>query len=358
MRVLGPDIARLRELGDELRQVLVSIPGVTHTRVTMEGGQPKLMLDLDEESARLAGFDNTSIATRLRSNLEGRSGGSLLQSTEDLPVRVRLREDLRDDVGAMHSFDLGGNTRGEASGSGHIPLDAIADLRLVADTANIPHRDGVRCNHVRGMLVAGMLPSIALDELQRRLAAKKFKPPAGYEVQIGGESAERDKAVGKLVAAAFVLMVLMAASMVLSFNSFRNAAIIAGVGICSIGLSMLALWLFGFPFGFMAIVGSMGLVGVAVNDSIAVLAALRKNEAASAGDREAVVRTVMRSTRHVVSTSLTTMAGFAPLIIAGGGFWPPVAVAIGGGVAGATLLAVTFVPTAFLLLNRPRVEVR
>ena len=69
---------------------------------------------------------------------------------------------------------------------------------------------------------------------------------------------------------------------------------------------------------------------------------------------EFVVAVLMRATRHLLSTTLTTMAGFTPLILAGGGFWPPVAVAIGGGVAGATTLAVTFVPAMYVLVNRRR----
>ena len=72
----------------------------------------------------------------------------------------------------------------------------------------------------------------------------------------------------------------------------------------------------------------MGLVGVAVNDSIVVLAALRENQQVRAGDREAVVQVVTHCTRHVISTSLTTVAGFLPLILAGGSFWPPLAVSI------------------------------
>jgi multidrug efflux pump subunit AcrB len=94
----------------------------------------------------------------------------------------------------------------------------------------------------------------------------------------------------------------------------------------------------------------MGLMGVAINDTIVVLAAIRGDAAAASGDRTAMRNVINRSTRHIVSTSLTTMAGFTPLIIGGGGFWPPLAVAIAGGVGGATILALFFVPCCYLLL--------
>ena len=125
------------------------------------------------------------------------------------------------------------------------------------------------------------------------------------------------------------------------------------VAVLAVGLAMLALWLFGYPFGFMGIVGAMGLVGVAINDSIVVLAGLRENAQACRGEPSVVVDVVSRSTRHIVSTTLTTIAGFLPLILSGGGFWPPVAISIAGGVLGATLLALYFVPSAFLLLGGP-----
>ena len=143
---------------------------------------------------------------------------------------------------------------------------------------------------------------------------------------------------------------MMVATLVLSFGSFRIAAIVGFVGMLSAGLGMGSLWIFGYPFGFTAIIGTMGLLGVAINDTIVVLAAIKNDEAARSGDRLGMRRVVNHSTRHIVSTSLTTMAGFTPLIIGGGGFWPPTAVAIAGGVAGATLLALILAPSCYLLL--------
>ena len=100
----------------------------------------------------------------------------------------------------------------------------------------------------------------------------------------------------------------------------------------------------------MAIIGTMGLVGVAINDSIVVLAALRDDPSAHGGDRDGISRVVLRSTRHVIATSLTTLAGFAPLVLWGGAFWAPLAITIAGGVAGATLLALYFVPSVYVIM--------
>ena len=85
-----------------------------------------------------------------------------------------------------------------------------------------------------------------------------------------------------------------------------------------------------------------------------MLAALAKDKRALAGDRGAISDIVVGNTRHILATTVTTIGGFAPLMIAGGSFWPPVAVSIAGGVAGATILALLFVPTAFAVLHREK----
>ena len=84
------------------------------------------------------------------------------------------------------------------------------------------------------------------------------------------------------------------------------------------------------------------------------MAALREDERARTGDRRAIREVVVRSSRHVFATTSTTIAGFLPLIIEGGGFWPPLAITIAGGVVGATLLALVFVPSSYLIVNRVR----
>jgi multidrug efflux pump subunit AcrB len=193
-----------------------------------------------------------------------------------------------------------------------------------------------------------VLPGEVLTAFQSRL--DQLKLPAGYDFEFGGESAERNAAISKLAGSAGVLVVIMIATLVLSFGSFRMAGIIGSVAMLSGGLGLGSLWLFGYPFGFMAIVGTMGLVGIAINDSIVVLAALRDDAGAVARDRIAIRDVVVRSSRHVLATTVTTIAGFIPLILEGGGFWPPLAITIAGGVFGATLLALVFVPTAFVLV--------
>ena len=358
VRLFGPDLATLQQIGDKVRLVVAQTPGVIHTRSELSETRAKFKFEVDEEKANMAGLSHVGIANQLNSALEGSVGGTILEATEELPVRVRVSDKRRSSLSSIASLDLLSSQQMSMAGSSDIdyrgiPLSAIAEEQLIPEVTSIPHLRGRRMNEIKAYIPAGVLPSSVLNPLQDRLKEAGLDNdhlPPGYAISFGGEAAKRDEAVGNLMANVGVLAVMMAATLVLSFGSFRIASIIGVVAALSVGLGFSALWLWGFPFGFMAIVGTMGLIGVAINDTIVVLAAIRENEQARQGDPESVRDVVVRASRHIVSTTLTTIAGFTPLIVAGGGFWPPLAVSIAGGVTGATILALYFSPSCYILL--------
>lgn len=361
MRIYGSDIEELQKFGEKARELLVHIPNVTHTRASLNEVLPQLGLRVDEESARLRGLDNTSIAQQLDTTLEGVRGGSILESTEELPVRVRLSNADRGNLNQIKSLDLlspGGNGSSasnsqNSSSLNSTPLSALGEFELEPKLSQITRYDGQRVNTVQAFIQAGTLPANVLNEFKQQLS-RNFQLPAGYTYEFGGEQEESSSAMGGLFSTLGVLIVLMITTLVLSLGSFRLASLIGVIAICSVGLSLLSVWLFKYPFGFNPIIGTIGLVGVAVNDSITVLSALKENPDARQGDRKAIREVVIHATRHVLTTTFTTMGGFIPLILSGGGFWPPLAVAIAGGIGGATILALFLIPSAYLLIVSKR----
>jgi multidrug efflux pump len=349
LRLYGPDLKELHRLGEEFRRELVSLPEVIHTRTSLNDARPKLGLAINEEELRLTGLSNAAVSRLLDTTLEGIVGGSILEETEELPIRVRVADDRRGDLDRVMSLDLVPPGTPTDSSAEWIPLSAIADIKLQPQVAAITRRNGRRVNQVQAFVTAGVLPATVFVPFEQRIRPLLASLPAGYSHDFGGEASKRDDAVGNLMSSVGILMVIMVATLVLSFSSFRMAGIIGAVGACSVGVGLFALWAFGYPFGFMAIVGTMGLVGVAINDSIVVLAALRSHRV-DAATKETAAEVVFQETRHVLATTLTTIAGFVPLLISGGGFWPPLAIAIAGGVSGATVLALYFAPSLYLIL--------
>ncbi|WP_008317735.1 efflux RND transporter permease subunit [Leptolyngbya sp. PCC 6406] len=346
LRLYGSDMTQLREIGDRLRYELAQVKDVTHTRATLTEALPKLALQVDEVQARRAGLDNRAIAQQLDATLDGSVGGSILEGTETIPVRVRVPAAQRGDLAQVASLDLV-TPRGDT-----VPLSAVATASLKPDFASIARYNGQRINTIMGFVTAGELPATVLQGFERRLAAVNFQLPAGYRIEYGGEADARGNAIANLLSTVGILTILMTATLVLSFNSFGLAALIGSVALLSVGLAALALKVFGSLFGFTAILGTLGLIGLAINDSIVVLAALREHPTAQQGDPVATEQVVMKATRHVLATTFTTIIGFTPLILDQTGFWPPLAIAIAGGLGGATILALYYIPAAHILIFR------
>ena len=360
IRIIGPGLDELRRLGDQLRRILARTRDVTYTLARLQGGEPKLLFETDEEALRLSGIRLVDVAEQLSASLEGLLGGSVLEANQEIPVRVRVPDSIRSELALLRNdYVLAGPGSGMASG-GHrgiegVPLNAVTRIHLVPELSGVPRRDGERVNTVQAFLRPFTIISVALDDFKSRLAESDFELPPGYRLEFGGESEESNEAVGKLFAFAVPLFILMAGTIILTFNSFRMAGIIGIVAFLSIGLAFVGVWSFGYPMGFNAILGTMGLVGLAINSAIVVLSALRADPDCESGDPEAVRRVVVGATRHILATTLTTVGGFVPLIAFGGRFWGPLATAIAGGVGGSAILALYLVPALYIrMVGRSR----
>ena len=359
LRLVGANLAELRAVGDDLRARLAQLPQIVLARAGVSGGTPKLTLDVDEPKARLLGLDLGQIARQMEAGLEGVTGGSLLEGTEELAVRVRLGDGLRANPTAIADMLIlpPGAAAQTATGAwAAVPLSTLGTLRLEPSESTITRRNGERVNTVQAFLMPGVLPEAALRAATDRLAQDGFLLPSGIRLETGGDSDARSSTVSNLLAPLGLIITLSIAVVVMTFNSFRLSGIAFAVAGLSAGLSFLSLAVFDYPFGIMAIIGVIGSIGVSINAALIVLSGLQEDPDASTGDRKAMANVVVASARHIVSTTITTFGGFVPLILGGGGFWPPFAMAIAGGVLLSTLLAFWFTPQMFALTLRRRAK--
>jgi multidrug efflux pump subunit AcrB len=287
--IYGEDPVRLREYGERLRRIMHALPEITHTRASIEGGEPKLWLRADEHQAQVAGLSLGAIASQFQASLEGATGGTVLEDLEVLPVRVRYGETERGSLDRIASLRL----LAPARPGQWIPAEALGEVELRPELAGITRRNGERVNTVEGFIREGVLPIEVAAEVRRRVDAEGLGLAPGYRLEVAGNSAEQQDAVGKLLTYVPVLAVLMIAALVLAFRSATVAAIIGAVAVLSVGLGMLSLGLAGFPIGFNPIIGRAGLIGVAINGSIVVLAAIRSNPRARRAEPDAIVTEVM-----------------------------------------------------------------
>jgi multidrug efflux pump subunit AcrB len=114
---------------------------------------------------------------------------------------------------------------------------------------------------------------------------------------------------------------------------------------------MAALWLTGWPLNFMAMMGMMMVAGVVVNDSVVMMEGFERRRVAGEPLAELVVEGAKERVVHIVVTSVTTVAGFLPLALAPSLLWPPLALAIIGGLVLETVLTLVVVPAAYWIVR-------
>lgn len=348
IRIVGPDLNILKELGEEIRLLLTQVPSLTYTTATLSTAVPQVSIYPNENQTRLRGVNNKDIPLQLNAALNGLIAGTVMEGTSEVPVRVRMNSSARSDLERLSSTPiLSTMAAGKSQGYGGIPLEQITQLKLEPSPTRIDRYQNERINTVAGFLLPYAFPSLAVEAFREKLEEAKIELPEGYRIEFGGEEEERGDAVSSIIATFITFLWMMVAVIVLSLNSFRYAAIIGAVGFLSVGLALLGVWLSGYPLGYTSLIGTLGLVGLAINGAIIVLSALKASRSAVSGDIETGTQIVVASSRHIVSTTITTIGGFIPLIIFGGHFWPPLAMAIAGGVTGSAILALYLVPAMF-----------
>ncbi|MEM9723945.1 MAG: efflux RND transporter permease subunit [Pseudomonadota bacterium] len=358
MRIMGPEVETLKQIGEEARRRIAALPAVTHAWAELSDGGPKLALSLDEDKVRLAGLTLTDVANQLETLIEGVAGGSLVEGSEQLPVRIRISADDRsaaDRIAELRILPPDAAAQAARGVDAGVPLAALGSFVLEPASSEISRFDGERANTIKAFLQLGVLPEAALNEFRASLREEPLQMPPGYRYEWGGDSDARDDTVTNLLSSVSLVLCLTVATILLTFNSVRLSLVAGVVALLSAGLSILALAVFQYPFGVQALIGVIGSIGVSINAAIIIMTGMQEDPDAARGDLDAIQGVVMRSTRHIVSTTLTTFGGFLPLILAGGGFWPPFAMAVAGGVLLSTVVSLFFVPPVYsLVVGKPK----
>ena len=166
-----------------------------------------------------------------------------------------------------------------------------------------------------------------------------------------GEAEVRGESQSQIWSSAIIYIFLITIGLVFALNSFRETILILSVALLSIGLSFMGLKIGFQNFGFIATIGAIGIIGLSINDSIIVLSHIKERAKKSLMTKTDLIDVVIRSTRHIITTSLTTLGGFVPLIFASI-FFRPLAWAMSIGVLGATLTALLYIPAMYIWMKK------
>ena len=338
----GPDLSVLRALGNKLELIIRGAPDVFLTNSELSGGATNLEFKFDESNLALSAISGEFFINELAIASEGAIVGTMLDGNKELPIKVRgssidsIESTQFLSVPSREGFDYSSNY-GEFE---------------VTNQANFVSRDaGKRQNQVAAWIWPGLLPSDTEKYLKEKIEIFKAELPPGYILEVGGEAEARGQSQSNIFSSAILFFVLIIVALVSALNSFRQAGLILSVAIWCTGLAFLGLTLGQANFGFIGLVGAIGLAGLSINDSIVVLSHIKEANANSPINKEELVEVIIRSTRHVVTTSATTIGGFMPLLLTSI-FFQPLAWAMAGGVIGSAIIALFYIPACYVISKK------
>jgi len=341
-RVIGQDVTTLYQLGGMIQSHMRSIEG--HEGVTDDWGEPviRTRVNVDQDRASRAGVTSKSIAETLSAYFDGTTVSDYREGDKSIPIIVR-GDETRDDWSELRTLPVLSST-GQA-----VPLIQVADFE-----GYIAPGKFARYNQERTLTVSGKHKSMQATDYHTRLwpMISEIELPEGYRIEIGGEvesSASGNDALAENLPVALIGIIVL---LVLQFNSFRRPLIIMlTIPLVLIG-AVLGLLVSNAFFSFTALLGIYSLVGIIVNNGIVLIDRIDIERSEGRNVSEAIIQACLARARPILMTTLTTILGLIPMALFGGAMWFPMAVAIMGGLAVASILTLGFVPILYSLFFR------
>jgi multidrug efflux pump subunit AcrB len=298
---------------------------------------------LTDLESNQAGIERPDVASAMRSGFEGESIAVFRDGDELLPIIVRAEEAERSEVSSMNNLLIWSPTAQQS-----IPL------RQVVSDFETNLRDPIvqRLNRKATLTVhadpASGVANIVFDRVRPQIEALAL--PSGYTLEWWGES--RDTARGRAgIAASLPLFLLAMVLIVIAlFNSLRQPLVIwLTVPLALIGVTV-GLLLTGQPFGFMATLGFLSLIGMLIKNAIVLIDEIETQKTRGVEIYEAIVSSGVSRLRPVALAALTTIMGVFPLLP--DAFFVSMAVTIIFGLLFATVLTMIVVPVLYAIFFR------
>jgi len=344
VRIGGETKETLRELASKVEALLLRVPTAERTRDTWGADNFTVKLKVDADRASIAGVTNSDVARSSATGLNGATVGKLYEGDHALPIVARLRASERQQLSDLENLYVYSSER-----SPPVPLRQIAELGYESATAKILRRNHIRTITVGAFPVEGVLPSEVLARIEPGLKELRKTLPPGYSLTIGGEQEEQTKSFLELVIVLVISILAIFVALVLQFkDAVKPFIVFAAIPFGVVG-SLLSLLAMGAPFGFMAFLGVISLIGVIVSHVIVLFDFIEEEREAGAPLSEALLDAGIMRLRPVLVTVGATVLGLFPLALHGGPLWEPLCYVQIGGLTLATVITLVLVPVIYAI---------
>ncbi len=354
INVLGPDMARLTTISDQILARVRTVPGAVEMQSNLEGRKPELVVDIDRELAANLGLSVGQVSSTLRTLLSGAEAGTYEDETGlEHDVVVRVAPEFRTSAGDIARVPIAtGNANPTTRNAAMVPVGQVARISDGLAPGEIKRLALERVVRIEGNYEGRPLTDVMTD-VQAQLAQVDL--PTGYRLNIGGESADFAETVGYILESLSLAVIFIYLILASQFGSFlQPLAIMLSLPLSIIGV-ILGLMVTGDTFNIMSMIGVIMLMGLVVKNAILLIDfANQARGKKGLGRREALIEAGEMRLRPIVMTTLAMIGGMLPTAMAlgdGGEFRAPMARAVIGGLITSTLLTLVVVPVVYTFLD-------
>ncbi|WP_268799894.1 efflux RND transporter permease subunit [Pseudomonas huanghezhanensis] len=338
-RVTGEHIDEVRALARKVAAKVRENPHVANVHLDWEEPSKVVYLNIDQDRARALGVTTADLSRFLQSQLTGSSVSQYREDDELIEILMRGTEHERQELGALSSLSIP-----TANGSS-VALSQVATLEYGFEEGVIWHRNRLPNVTVRADIYGKEQPATLVKQILPTLEGVRAELPDGYLLDVGGTVEDSARGQNSVNAGVPLFIVVVLTLLMIQLRSFSRTVMVfltAPLGL--IGVTFFLL-IFGQPFGFVAMLGTIALSGMIMRNSVILVDQIEQDIASGLDQWQAIIEATVRRFRPIVLTALAAVLAMIPL--SRSVFFGPMAVAIMGGLIVATALTLLFLPALY-----------
>jgi multidrug efflux pump len=339
-RVSGPDPQRVRSIALQVADLLGETAGVRNVNFDWIEPARVMRIRIDQDQARQLGLSSQDVALALNGVVTGTTVTQIRDSIYLIDVVARAEHKERTSLESLRSLQI------SLPNGRVVPLRQIASFEYDQEYPIIWRRDRVRTLTVQADVMPGVLPATAVQAVQPRIDKLASTLPSGYRITAGGSVEESGKAKASVLAVVPAMVLVVLTILIFQLQSFQRVILVLSVAPLGLIGVVAALLIAQAPLGFVAILGVLALGGMIARNSVILIDQIEHERAAGSHPWDAVVTAAIHRTRPILLTASAATLGMIP--IAPTVFWGPMAFAIIGGLAVATVLTLIFLPALYV----------
>ena len=343
-RVSGPSEDKVREIAYRVAAAMNADGRVQKINYDWMEPVRTIKIHVDQDQARLLGLSSLQVSQAINAIV---SGGTVTQVRDDIylvNVVIRAKAEERMSLSSVRTLQL------PLVGGKSVPLSQVAQVDYGLENPLMWRRDRSPTLTIEADAAPGAMPASIVQSLNGPIQEIAASLPQGYRIDVGGAVEESGKSQASVMAVVPLMLFLMVTILMVQLRSFNGVFMVLSVAPLGVIGVVMALFIAQKPLGFVAMLGVLALIGMIARNSVILIDQIEQEKRAGLDDWNAVIEAAVIRFRPILLTASAATLGMIP--IAPTIFWGPMAFAIIGGLAVATVLTLLFLPALYVAWHR------